>query len=70
MRASGTKLGVLWRNFRDGTTARAIARMLVCLYFVNLVVEDFYNWNLFRTSAMRKARLAQYGQKAGETCTS
>lgn len=43
-REAGTKLWLAGRKLSVSTAAVALARTLVCIYFLNLCVDDFEIW--------------------------
>ncbi|CAK0770665.1 hypothetical protein CVIRNUC_003790 [Coccomyxa viridis] len=53
---AGSKVWTLWRHAERGSSVTALARMLVCLYFVNLVLEDYENYNFWHTPDMVERR--------------
>ncbi|KAK9901596.1 hypothetical protein WJX75_003946 [Coccomyxa subellipsoidea] len=55
-REAGAKVWTLWRNAEGGAFVLAVARILVCLYFVNLVVEDYQHWSFMQSPEMVERR--------------
>ncbi|BDA42266.1 probable surfeit locus protein 4 homolog at C-terminar half [Coccomyxa sp. Obi] len=55
-REAGAKVWTIWKNAEGGSIVLAIARLLVCLYFINLVVEDYQHWAFMQTPEMVERR--------------
>mmetsp|Transcript_14227 Transcript_14227/g.42975 ORF Transcript_14227/g.42975 Transcript_14227/m.42975 type:complete len:384 (-) Transcript_14227:2002-3153(-) len=53
-REAGTKLWLAGRKLSVSTAAVALARTLVCIYFLNLCVDDFEIWGRNNTKGMRE----------------
>ena len=52
-REAGAKFWSIWKKFRWAVVAKIVGRGLVCMYFMNLVYEDYESWHFFNQPEAR-----------------